>query len=122
VIDGLIHTTDATSTDLANWELAHYKDPLLRATQVKLQPDAGNDTTHYPQVLGRELSDRVTVRRRPQSVGAAIDQETQIEQVTHAVTAGMHWNTAWNLSPAETAVYGVWDAPTALWDVAKWSF
>lgn len=120
VIDGLLHTSDATSIDLANWELAHYKDPLLRATRVKLEPDAGNDATHFPVVLTRELVDRVTARRRPQGVGAAIDQETHIESVTHRMSRGVHWTTEYNLSPADTQTYGVWDV--GLWDTARWSF
>lgn len=121
VIDGLLHTSDATSIDLGNWILAHYKDPLLRATGMKLEPAAGNETTHYPQVLGRELQERVTVRRRPQNVGSAIDQETRVEGLSHQVR-GVEWGTDWNLSPADTQVYGVWDSAVALWDTARWSF
>jgi hypothetical protein len=120
-VDGLILESDATTLDLANWILAHYKDPVLRATDVRLEPDAGNEVTHFPQVLGRELVDRVTVLRRPQSVGAAINQETLLEGVRHRVR-GLSWKTDWNLSPADTQVYGVWDSPTALWDVARWSY
>lgn len=120
VINGLLHQSDVTSADLANWELAHYKDPLLRATEVRLEPDAGNDTTHYPQALGRELSDRVTVRRRPQSVGSAIDQDAWVESINHQATA-LGWKTDWNLSPADAAATaGIWD--TGLWDSAKWGF
>lgn len=119
VLAGLLHASDQTSTDLANWKLGHYKEPILRATQLRLEPDAGNESTHYPQVLGRELVDRVTVKRRPQSVGAAIDQETHIESIGHRVGA-VTWKTDWNLSPADTVPIGVWDQATALWDVAKW--
>lgn len=122
VLDGLIHQDDSTSLDLANWMLAHYSEPVMRATQVRLEPDAGNETTHFPQVLGRELAERITVRRRPQSVGSAIDQETWIENVEHRVANGLHWSSAWNLSPAETDVYGVWDDAGSLWDQAKWGF
>jgi len=122
VVDGLLHSSDDTSLDLANYLLAHYKDPLLRATQLKLEPDAGNETTHYPQVLGRELAQRVTVLRRPQSVGAAISQESLIESVAHRISRGVHWETTWDLSPADTQSYGVWDSSVALWDTARWSF
>lgn len=104
VVDGLLHQTDATSIDLANWIVTHYKDPLLRATNVLLEPSAGNETTHYPHALGRELMERVTVRRRPQNYGSAIDQETHVEGIIHEVR-GMIWNTRWNLSPADTQVY-----------------
>jgi hypothetical protein len=105
-LDGLLHQDDATSVDLANWILAHYKDPILRVTGMKLEPSAGNETTHFPHALGRELMDRVTVLRRPQNLGAAISQEAMIQGITHTVTA-VEWVTTWDLSPAETQVYWI---------------
>jgi hypothetical protein len=104
VFDGMLYSTDTEARGLAQWWITHYKDPILRATNMRLEPAASNETTHYPHVLGRELLDRVTVRRRPQNLGAAIDQETLIEGITHNVTA-QEWVTTWNLSPAETQVY-----------------
>lgn len=104
VFDSMLYQTDVEARGLADWWINHYKDPLLRATGMKLEPSAGNEATHFPQVLGRELMDRVTVRRRPQNLGAAIDQEALIEGITHDVTA-TEWVTTWNLSPAETQIY-----------------
>jgi hypothetical protein len=104
--DGLLHQDDSTSLDLANWALAHYKDPTLRVTGMRLEPSAGNETTHFPHALGRELLDRVTVLRRPQNLGAAISQEVMIQGITHTVTA-VEWVTSWDLSPAETQVYWI---------------
>lgn len=104
VFDGMLYKTDADARGLAEWWIAHYKDPLLRATNMRLEPTAGNSLTHFPSVLGRELMDRVSVRRRPQNLGAAIDQETLIEGITHDVTPDQ-WITTWNLSPAESQVY-----------------
>lgn len=104
VFDDMMYTEDATSHGLAEWFVAHYKAPLLRATNMRLEPSAGNWPTHFPQVLGRDLMDRVTVRRKPQNLGPAIDQPALIEGITHEVTA-MEWRTTWNLSPAETQAY-----------------
>jgi hypothetical protein len=106
VVDGLLHVSDATSVDLANWIVAHYKDPLLRVTDLTLHPTAGNETTHFPQVLGRELAERVTVRRKPQNLGTVIDQAVAIEGIEHSVSA-VDWVTRWNLSPAETETYWI---------------
>jgi hypothetical protein len=120
VIDGLLHASDTTSIDLANWTVAHYKDPLLRVTDLTLHPTAGNETTHFPEVLGTELAERVTVRRRPQNLGAAIDQETHVEGIEHSVTA-IDWVTKWNLSPAETESYWIWGVST--WgESTRWGF
>jgi len=105
-LDGLLHQSDLTSRDLANWIVTHYKDPLLRVTGLTLEPSAGNDTTHYPHVLGRELGDRVTVKRVPQNLGTAINQDAVIEGITHRVSA-QQWVTTWNLSPAETQIYWI---------------
>lgn len=104
VFEGMLYETDADARALAEWWTAHYKDPLLRATNMRLEPTAGNSLTHFPSVLGRELMDRVAVRRRPQNLGAAIDQEALIEGITHDVTPDQ-WITTWNLSPAESQVY-----------------
>lgn len=104
VIDGLLHQTDSVSLDRANWELTHYKDPTLRVTDMKLEPARNNQSTHFPQVLGRELLDRVTVLRRPQNLGAAIQQDVLIEGISHDVTA-VDWVTTWNLSPGEAQTY-----------------
>lgn len=106
VVDGLLHQDDATSLSAANWIVAHYKDPLLRVTGMRLEPAAGNEATHFPQVLGRELMDRVTINRRPQNLGAAITQQSMIQGITHTVTP-VEWVTQWNLSPAETQAYWI---------------
>lgn len=105
VIDGLLHQNDTTSIDLANWIVAHYKDPLLRVTDLSLHP-AVNGTTHFPEVLGTELAERVTVKRTPQCLGATIDQAVNVEGITHQVNA-TDWQTKWNLSPAEIAAYWI---------------
>jgi hypothetical protein len=100
-LSGLVFRYDSDAQDRAAWFVDHYKEPLLRATDMRLEPSPGNEATHFPHVLGRELMDRVTVRRRPQNLGAAIDQATLIQGIEHEVTA-TSWATTWNLSPAET--------------------
>lgn len=106
VFDGMLFTTDGPSRDLANWFVGHYKEPLLRTTNMRLEPSAGNWSTHFPQVLARDLMERVIVKRKPQNLGTAINQPALIEGITHEVTA-MEWKTTWNLSPAETQVYWI---------------
>lgn len=105
-LTGLLHQSDSISLDRANWELVHYKDPILRTVDVVLEPAAGNDTTHFPHALGRELMERVTVLRRPQNLGAAIQQDALIEGIVHDVSA-VRWKTTWNLSPADAQAYWI---------------
>ncbi|MEW6472739.1 MAG: LamG-like jellyroll fold domain-containing protein [Actinomycetota bacterium] len=110
VLSGLLHQNDSTSRDLASWIVSRYKDPFRRATGVRLEPSAGNETSHFPHALGRELVDRVTVKRRPQNLGPPIEQQVHIEGITHEVTA-VEWVTTWDLSPAETQTYWLLGVP-----------
>jgi hypothetical protein len=105
VVDGLLHQSDTVSLDLAHWVLIHYKDPMLRVERMVLEPSAGNQATHFPHVLGRELSERIRVLRRPQQVGSAVDQEVLIEGIEHRVTPDLRWQTTWSLSPAVAQTY-----------------
>lgn len=100
VLDGLLNDSDSASRDLANYRLAIYKDPLDRLTGLTVAPEKA-PATLYPQVLGREIGDRLTVKRRPQGVGSAISQDANIEGITHSITPDA-WVTSWNLTPANT--------------------
>lgn len=96
--DGLIHNSDTVSLNAAQFYVSEYKDPLLRVTGMTLNP-RGSGTTLFPQALARELTDRITVRRRPQGVGSVIEQFTVIEGIKHDF-GPKRWSTTWSLSPA----------------------
>jgi hypothetical protein len=73
---------------------------------------AGNASTAYPQMLGREVGDRVTVNRRPINpstkaiTGATISEQVTIEGVSHTVTPSA-WETQFHTAPAiRTAAQG----------------
>jgi hypothetical protein len=93
-----IASTDADSVTTAAALLAKYKDPALRFDQLTLLP-RGAPTTLFPEVLGREIGDLVTVVRTPQEVGSAITKNVIIEGISHQITAA-NWVTTFNLSPA----------------------
>lgn len=96
--------TDRTDAqNLGEYILDRYKDPLLRIEAIVIKP-LSDPTNLIPQVLGREIGDRITVKRRPQG-GAAITQEALIEGVSHSFTPNGEWTTTWNLSPADTKNY-----------------
>jgi hypothetical protein len=95
--------SDTKALSLAQLVVARYKDPLLRVTGLTIAPDA-DPTNLYPQVLGREIGDRITVKRRPQGVGSAISADVTIEGISHRITSGS-WETSWNLSPADATTY-----------------
>ena len=101
----VLETSPSRMTDAANYILGKYKDPFLRVASITIKPPR-DPAGLYPQVLGRDLGERVTVKRRPQGVGSVIAQECHIEQISHDVDAqAQTWVTGWGLSPAETRTY-----------------
>lgn len=98
-LDGLMAQTDAHSQSYATFIVAEYKDPRRRVTELELGPPATTATaTLYPEMLGRELGDAITVRNRPPGGGATFEQVCVIEGIEHAGEAGFR-TTTWKLSP-----------------------
>lgn len=100
---GLIGDSDLGSLDLANYRLSKSKDPVQRVTEIELTPER-DPTGLYPQVLGREIGEQVTIKRRPQGVGTAISFDARIEGISHTITPDA-WETVFRLSPADTGVF-----------------
>lgn len=101
----LQYQSDNDSFDAANWVLAHYKEPTFRITGLVVKPQR-DPTNLWPQVLGREIGDRITVKVRPSGVGSAISKELIINGVEHSMQ-NAEWTTTWRLSEAETQAYWV---------------
>lgn len=100
---GLLMTVDAEAKDQADYMLKRYKDPALRNRLLKLiaERDPGR---LWPHVLGREISDRITVRRNE----ASIDNDYHIEGIQHDINLVDHtWITSWQLSDADSQTYWV---------------
>lgn len=97
-VTGLWGQSDAEMLDAANYRLALYKEPQSRIEALRIDPHA-DEATLFPQVLGRELAEQVVVKRRPQGVGAAIDQTLRIEGMNVTIEP-MRWGAEWYLSPA----------------------
>lgn len=107
--DGLLHDSDTMSRGAAEFLVSEYKDPLLRVSGLSVAP-RGNPSVLFPQVLGRELGDEVTVKRRPQGVGDPISQDSVIQGVSHTFTPKW-WETKWSLSPAFAGAFLQLDNP-----------
>lgn len=75
---------------LAAWLVDLYSEPSTRVVTMELEMRA--DTAGLaPTVLGLELGDLVTIRRRPQGIGLPIDVSATVEGITHSVTAEGRW-------------------------------
>lgn len=95
--------TDAEVQDATKYRLSLYKDAIFRFDRITLEPQM--DDALWPVVLGREIGDRITIRRRPKA-GALIQQDCHIERIEHTYVVG-RWTTTWTLSPASQYQYWI---------------
>lgn len=100
-LSGLLHDDDVISLNAAQFLVSEYKDPKLRVTSMDVSPRR-NATVLFPVVLDLEIGDELTVKRRPQGVGSAIDQDVVIEGISHTFTPALTWETTFSLSSAFT--------------------
>ena len=102
----LMHSTDAQTLSAAQYRLSQYSEPRLRIEQLTISPQRQPDAL-WPQALGRDIGDRVTIIRRPQGVGAAISHQCTIEGIAHEFDVTSSWRTTYNLSRADLTSYWV---------------
>lgn len=115
---GLLIATDNEVADAAYWLLGQYKDAVLRFQRMTIAGPM-NDSL-WTQVLGRDISHRITVIKRPPG-GGTITQDCFIEGVMHQITRD-DWLTHFDLSPAssqafwvlEDTILGILDSTTRL--------
>lgn len=96
---GLIVANDNDAKSLSEYLLARYKRPFLVFTDLRLQP-RDDPSNLWPQVLGRELEERLTIKRRPLGVGSAISQDALIQGIEHRFGPAS-WATTFWLSAAD---------------------
>lgn len=95
-----LHISAANALTVAQAIRDRYKNPGYRLPALVVNPlaDAAN---LWPQVLGRGLSDKITVSVTPPAGGTAISTDVYIEGIDHQVDAQTKsWITTFVLSPA----------------------
>jgi len=98
---GLLVPTDAEAKDQADFLLTRYKDPFFRTRSLRIVPES-HPADLWPQVLGREISDRITLRRNE----ADLDEDYYIEGVRHRIDLVKYtWETIWQLSSVHGMQY-----------------
>lgn len=90
----LLLQTDAEAADYAAYVLELLKTPDVRIAGLGLLPQR-DPAALYPQALGRELGDRITVIIRPPG-GYTIERDCLIRGIGHAWTTAS-WSTVWTL-------------------------
>lgn len=106
----LITVDDGVTRDLATVFLDRHKDPLVRVGQITV-PVGADPATLFPAAVGRELLDRVTVRRTPQDVGSVYASEQLVEGITHSFDT-KQWTTTLQLSPGFITAWFTLDSST----------
>lgn len=105
-------TSDVESLSQAKYLVSRFKDPIVRLTHLGLDPEGYLPEQVWPQALGRELGDLITVRFRPVGGGAAIDQESQIHGIEHRWSAETGvWETTWSVAPRQVGMAWVLGDP-----------
>lgn len=94
----LLTVDDLVTRDLAALFLDRYKEPGVRVPSLRI-PVTSDPAVLFPAAVGRELLDRVTVRRTPQNVGSVYAAEQLVEGITHSFDT-KQWTTTLSLSPA----------------------
>jgi len=94
---GILLGSDLEALGLAQWLLLRYSTPTLRMPQIALNGDLA-PTTLWPQLLGRDISDKITAIVRPVG-GGTITKTARIEAMQHTIGLDA-WRTTWQLSMA----------------------
>lgn len=101
--------------NVAEWLVGIHKDVLVRVTGFEVHPEK-DQANLYPEVLGRELLELVTVKYDPPGSGTTLNQIVAIQSVSHTIIPGS-WVTTYTcfpLSAFETVDYWVLDTANDL--------
>lgn len=94
-----LHSTDAAALTWAQTVLANLKEPPLEVERLDLDP--ARDPLLWAATLALEISDRVTVNRRPQGL-ALVQFVSFVEaiEISAELTERLRWRVSLALSPA----------------------
>lgn len=95
----LLMETDSGAADWAGYLVSLAGQPELRFASMSVFPRE-NEATLFPQVLGRQLGDRLTIIRRPPGGGSPITRDVFIRGIEHQVSDEFEWRTVWTLESA----------------------
>lgn len=96
----LLLQNDSDAAAWADWVLYVAKGGEDRFEQLQIDPQA-DPVNLWPQVLGREIGDRIQVWHRPAGVASPVTRDCFITGITHAwdsITSA--WLTTWTLADA----------------------
>jgi hypothetical protein len=96
----LILQTDADALNWAEFVVAVGRNPEDRFESITINPMT-DPTNLWPQVLGREIGDRIQIWHRPKAATSPITKDCFITGITHtADITALTWQTTWTLQDA----------------------
>jgi hypothetical protein len=100
-ISGVLYNSETEAETLAGYLLGRYSTPAVRPETLRILPRPA-DMAEWSHVLGRVLTDRILVRRRPPGGGPTIELDSRIVGIRHEILLDK-WETTWSLVPTEPA-------------------
>jgi len=94
------------------WLIGRYSQPQARIRRLPLGPGGGQDGLDAI-VVAQQVSDRITVERRPQDVGATIENELIVEGIRNEMNLDGSWYATYNTSNAD-------DGEAWIWGLSEW--
>jgi hypothetical protein len=88
----------STANDMALFLSSQYANPELRPDSITFKPRR-DPVALWPQVLGRRLRDRITVKFAVPGGGAAVERDCFVAQIQHSGSPA-DWTTRFGLSSA----------------------
>lgn len=97
-----VFLTDSHALNVAEWLVEKHKEQRVRVRSLTLKPQF-DETNMWPQILGRDLADAVTVKFTPPGGATPLNQLAAIQAISHEVrSAAGEWVTRWTLAPLST--------------------
>jgi hypothetical protein len=105
----LLFTNDSDSVELAQGLMHQYSSPAARVRALTTDNTIAAGAA-MPQMLGRQLLDRITINWRPLDGSSAdFSQQSLIEQISHSVDASTGvWSTTFAVTPIGTEHFGIY--------------
>lgn len=97
-VSDLLFEDDLTAMNYGQWIVYTSKDPENRFDFMTLYP-IQNSATLFPQVLSREIGDRIQISVTPPGGGSTITRQVFIRGINHEISQE-NWVTTWTLQSA----------------------
>jgi hypothetical protein len=102
--------TPSAAQSAGGWLVARYKDPQTRLRRLPF--NLAGKPELWDTILDLQISDRTTVTRHPQKVGAQIVNSLILEGTDFTLAEDLSWTVDFRLSNADDATVWIWGTST----------